>query len=381
MIKLADILSGGIDNYLLTRKLSYKQAKVISKLINCFSETGKKVLFKCTCKECDYEEEKPGPCRDRHCNRCNNNKKIKWLLNVLKNYLSLPYFHIVFTIPSELNNLSICNQAVVYDILFKSSFHVLKSFSKDKKHFGGKLGFIGLLHTWGQTLNYHPHIHYMVLCGGIREGKFSKLPYSKDFIFPVPAMSEVMMGKFIELLKEKYLEGKLKFPGDLDSIKGKKEFNDFLYMLSKKKWVINSKPPFSNGERTLEYISRYSHKVAIANSRIKSYENGVVRFEYKNYRNTNKRGIPKKDILPLEEEEFIRRYLLHILPEGFRKIRYGGIFAANQKKESIDLIWECIKSELEKIKEKLEIIISELEEKVLCVCPKCESKVVICEYG
>lgn len=381
MIKLADVLSGSIDKYLLTHKLSYKQSKVISKLINCFSENSFPVSFNCTNSKCDYRELKQKPCRDRHCNRCNNNKKIKWLVNVLKSYLSLPYFHIVFTIPSELNNLAICNQKVVYEIFFKSCFYVLNKFSKDKKYFGGKLGFIGLLHTWGQTLNYHPHIHFMVLSGGIIEGQYKKLPYGKDFIFPVRAMSVVMMGKFIEMLKISYIEGKLEFPGQLGSIKGYKEFNTYLYQLSQKKWVINSKAPFSNGERTLEYISRYSHKVAIANSRIKSYKNGEVSFEYKSYRMKDKRGIPQKTIVSLEDMEFIRRYLLHILPEGFRKIRYGGIFASNQKKESIGIIRKSIREELENISDKVGAIISKLEEEVICLCPKCESKVLIIEYG
>ncbi|MBK7103709.1 MAG: transposase [Ignavibacteriae bacterium] len=200
-------------------------------------------------------------------------------------------------------------------------------------------------------------------------------------MFPVGAMSEVMMGKFIELLKEKYEEGKLRFPGKIEILSRSKEFNNYLYKLSQKKWVIYSKAPFSNGERTLEYISRYTHKVAISNSRIKSYEKGVVRFEYKNYKKQDKRGIAKKEILPLEDTEFIRRFLLHILPEGFRKIRYGGIFAPNKKKDSLNKIEEEIKSELGKLKEKVEEIINELEEKVKCVCPECESKVLLSGYG
>lgn len=381
MIKVADILAASIDEYLEHKGVSYKQGKVISKIINCFSDNSLPVSFKCTNNDCAYQELKNRPCRDRHCNRCNQNKKIKWLINVLNNYVPLPYFHVVFTLPSELNNLAICNQKIVYDIFFKSSFHVLNTFSKDKKRFGGSLGYIGLLHTWGSQLFYHPHLHYMVLCGGLKEGKFKKLPYSKDFLFPVKAMSKTMRAKFIELLKENYSEGKLVFPGKLKDISSDKEFNKFLNILGKKKWVIYSKAPFTNGERTLEYISRYTHKVAISNSRIKSYENGVVRFEYNDYRDKDKRGIPKKKILPVEDLEFTRRFLLHILPEGFRKIRYGGIFAPNKKNDAIKIIEESVKSELIILKEKVEEIIYELEEKLKCVCPECESKVLLCEYG
>jgi len=167
----------------------------------------------------------------------------------------------------------------------------------------------------------------------------------------------------------------------LEKISLEKEFNKFLNKLGKKDWVIYSKAPFVNGERTLEYISRYTHKVAISNSRIKSYENGVVRFEYKNYRKKDSSGIAKKEILSLEDTEFIRRFLLHVLPEGFRKIRYGGIFSPNKKNESLKIIEEEIKRELQKVKEKVEEIINELEEKVKCLCPVCECKVLLFEYG
>lgn len=380
-ITVADILSGGIDKYLLSHKLSYKQTKVVNKIIHCFSDNTKLVNIKCSNEKCDYQEIKNKPCRDRHCNKCCYNKQIKWLINLLQKYVPLPFYHVVFTLPSELNNLSICNQKLIYDIFFKSSFYVLNKFAKDPKHFGGKIGYIGLLHTWGSKLLYHPHIHFMVLAGGIKGNKFCKFPYGKKFMFPVKALSPVMMGKFIELLKEKYAEGKLLFPGKLEGLSSPKEFNKLLYKLSKKKWVIYSKTPFANGDRTLEYISRYVHRVAIANSRIKSYVKGMVRFEYKYYVKKGKREVQKKDILPLKEEEFIRRFLLHILPERFRKIRYGGIFSPNQKNEAIRIIMKTIGLELSNIIEKVKDKLSELEKSILCLCPKCESKVVINEYG
>jgi len=381
MITVADIFSGSMDKYLVNHNLSFKQTKVVNKIINCFSDNSPSILFRCSNNKCDYFEYKNKPCRDRHCNKCNSSKKLKWLINISRSLLPLPYYHIVFTLPSELHNLAICNQKIVYDLLFKSSFYVLNKFSSDNKYFGGKLGYIGLLHTWGQRLNYHPHIHYMVLAGGIKDGKFKKLPYQEKFIFPVKALSKVMMGKFIESLKVNYYKGNLKFPGKLEAIANKKDFNNFLYLLSKKSWVVYSKAPIPNSEKTLQYISRYTHKVAISNYRIKNYNSSKVSFEYKDYKQTDKLGLPKKKLMTFSDMEFIRRFLLHILPNGFRKIRYGGIFSSNQKAEAIRIIKESIEVNLKAVSDKVKRILNELEDKLLCVCPKCNSKVLINDYG
>ena len=229
MIKVSDILSGSMDKFLLNHKLSYKQRKVVNKIINCFSDNSPQIIFKCSNKDCSYSVSKKKPCRDRHCNRCNNNKKIKWVIKLMKTFPAMPYYHIVFTVPSELNNLFICNQNIMYDIFFKSSFYVLNKFASDDIYFGGKIGYVSLLHTWGQRLNYHPHLHFIVLAGGIKNGQYKGLPYHKNFIFPVKAISKVMMGKFIEMLKYEYQLGKLNFPGILQSIRTNQCFNNFLY--------------------------------------------------------------------------------------------------------------------------------------------------------
>jgi hypothetical protein len=220
----------------------------------------------------------------------------------------------------------------------------------------------------------------MVLAGGIIDGRFKKLPYQKKFIFPVMALSKVMMGKFIELLKDNYYKGKLNFPGKLEAIENDKDFNNFLYHLSNKSWVVYSKAPIPNSEKTLQYIARYSHKVAIDNYRIKSFENSNVSFEYKDYKH-NLNGFPIKKILTLTDMEFIRRFLLHILPNGFRKIRYGGIFASNKKADALRIIKESIEVQLKEISIKLNNSLKLLEAKLLCVCPKCNSRVLINDYG
>ena len=376
VIRVSDILSGSMSKYLSTHKLSYKQQKVVYKITNCFSDNSPKLIFDCTNKECNYSELKNKPCRDRHCNRCNNNKKLKWVIKLVKDFPPLPYYHIVFTIPSELHNLSICNQELLYHIFFKSSFYVLNKFAGDKKYFGGKIGYLGLLHTWGEKLNYHPHIHFITLAGGISDGVYKKLPYHKKFIFPVKAMSKVMMGKFIEMLKNSYTKGELNFPGKLEPISSDKEFNKFLYLLSNKRWVVDSRIPMPQSEKVLEYISRYTHKVAISNYRIKSYKNGKVSFQYKDYKDRNKQGIAVKKIIQFSDMEFIRRYLLHILPDGFRKIRYGGIFSSNRKKEALRIIRETLKEELEALLSKTSHWIAEMETRIKIVCPLCSEEVL-----
>ena len=372
-IRVADILASGMTSYLVNHKLSWKQKKVVNKIINCCSPNSAKQKIVCTNAECGYEEERRKPCGDRHCNRCNESKMKKWLSKIIKQYFPLTYHHLVFTLPSELRNLILCNKEVIYDIFFKSCFEVLKKLGGDEKFYGGELGFIGLLHTWGQTLCYHPHIHFMVMDGGIKNGEFKRFRYHKKFLFPVKAMSKVMMGVFIEKIKWSYENGDLKFPGALEEISSSKTFNSYLWKLSRKKWVIFNRPPLNGSSEVLKYLSRYTHKIAISNNRIKEYANSEVTFEYKDYRDINKKGIAKKKLMKLSEEEFIRRYLLHILPNRFRKLRYGGIFASNKKKESLSVIKELLK----KYSHQIDAWYLRMRKYVEVLCPVCDEKLKI----
>lgn len=376
-IKVADILARGMSSYLVNHKLSWKQKKVVGKIINCCSPNAAKQKIVCSNDECDYEDERSKPCGDRHCNRCNNSKMLKWLAKIMKQYLPLTYHHLVFTLPAELRNLILCNKEVVYDIFFRSCFEVLKKFGHDEKLFGGELGFIGLLHTWGQTLCYHPHIHFMVMDGGIKNGEFKRFRYPNKFLFPVQAMSKVMMGVFIEKLKCSYESGNLLFPGELNKISSTKRFNSFLWKLSKKEWVIYNRAPLNGSSKVLEYLSRYTHKIAISNNRIKEYSGGEVIFEYKDYKDKNENSIAKKKLMRLSEEEFIRRYLLHILPNGFRKLRYGGIFASNKKRGSLTIIKEYYKELFAKYARQIDAWYLRIRKYVEVLCPVCEGKLKI----
>jgi hypothetical protein len=369
-IRVADILAIGISSYLEHHKLSWKQKKVVGKIINCSSPNAVQQKIVCSNEECGYEKVRSKPCGDRHCNRCNESKMLKWLAKIMKQYLPVTYHHVVFTMPNELHNLTLCNKEVIYDIFFKSCFEVLKKFGRDEKFFGGELGFIGLLHTWGQTLCYHPHIHFIVMDGGIKNGEYKRFRYHKKFLFPVKAMSKVMMGVFIEKLKWSYEAGELLFPGELQEISSSPKFNSYVWKLSRKEWIIFNQAPLKGSSNVLEYLSRYTHKIAISNNRIKEYSCGEVTFEYKDYKDRNENGIAKKKLMKLSQEEFIRRYLLHILPNGFRKLRYGGIFASNKKKESFAIIKELLK----KYEHQIDAWYLRIRKYVEVLCPVCDEK-------
>ncbi len=380
-IKISDILELGMSKYLVNHNLSWKQTKVVNKIIGC-GRPGRAVQYAtCSSEDCNYKEKRFLPCGDRHCNYCNNRKMLKWMDKMVRDFLPLSFHHVVFTMPSELRNLALCNKEIVYDLFFKAGFEVLKKFGHDKKYFGGELGFIGLLHTWGQTLSYHPHLHFMVLNGGIKAGEYKRLPYSKKFLFPVKAMSKVMMGIFIRRLKSAYNDETLVFPGGLATISSPEKFNWFLYNLSKKEWVIFNQAPLNGTSRVLEYLSRYTHRVAISNHRLKEYSDGKVTFEYKDYKNKNHRGHYLKRLMTLNEGEFIRRYLLHILPEGFRKLRYGGIFASNKKGKSISIIKQFYEDVLEKLESLTEKWYCRIRKYLDVLCPKCEDKLLFKVYG
>jgi hypothetical protein len=221
----------------------------------------------------------------------------------------------------------------------------------------------------------------MVLSGGIKDGNYYRLPYSKKFLFPVKAMSKVMMGVFIEKMKSKFYAGKLVFPGKLNKISTEKSFNGFLFKISRKEWVIFNQPPLNGSPKVLEYLSRYTHKVAIGNNRIKDYSNGNVTFEYKDYKDRNNKGVAQKKLMKLTEKEFIRRYLMHILPEGFRKLRYGGLFASNKKSESISIIKDFFKEIIETLAQQTELWFNRVRKYIDVLCPKCDWKLLINFYG
>jgi hypothetical protein len=269
-------------------------------------------------------------CRNRHCPKCQFLNKERWIEARAEDLLPIEYFHVVFTITDELNPLALRNQRVLYNILFRSVSETLTELSRDPEHLGAELGFISILHTWGQNLMDHPHIHCIVTGGGLSEDGKRWVSCRDGFFLPVKVLSRLFRGKFLDYLKKSYESGKLEFHGEISELEDPEQFAIFLRGLYEKEWVVYCKRPFKGIEMVLEYLGRYTHKVAISNHRIIGIEDKKVLFSWRDYADGNRDKIMRVDVF-----EFIRRYLLHILPERFVKIRYYGLLGNRNRRQKI----------------------------------------------
>lgn len=255
-------------------------------------------------------------CRNRHCPKCQGHKKEEWVRAREADLLNVSYFHVVFTLPSELNRLCLYEPKLVYSLLFKTAWGIIRDFGCNPKFLGGKMGMIAILHTWGQNLSLHPHLHCIVPGGGIaKTGKWKPIKSKGKYLFPVKAMSTVFRARFVASLRKE---------------QGNQQSASFYQSLFKHNWVVYCKRPFLGPAQVVEYLGRYTHKIAISNHRIKSLENGTVKFMVKDYRHGG-----KKSMLSLYDAEFIRRFALHILPKGFTRIRHYGILSSYYKRTLI----------------------------------------------
>jgi len=277
------------------------------------------------CDQCGHKRFFYNSCRNRHCPQCQGLKRAKWVDKLACDLLPVQYFHIVFTIPSEINHLALVNPACLYDILFKASSETLITLSKDRKYLNSLTGMVSILHTWGQNLMHHPHLHTMVPAGGWNEKEQKWKASRKKFFIPVRVISTLFKNKFLFYLKKAYTDQKLTFCGEINQLKLRGNFKTLINTLYQKDWVVYTKKPFKNSSQIINYLGRYSHRVAIANSRIKSIEGDCVAFSMKDYKDG------KKKIIQLQSTEFIRRFLLHVLPKSFCKIRYYGLFATRKR--------------------------------------------------
>ena len=304
----------GFGDRIKTIGLNGHQLRTLSGLRGC--RTAELGGHTDACLECGTIRISYNSCRNRHCPKCQGKKREEWIAKRNSELLPVPYFHLVFTLPEELNVLCLSHPREAYGILFKSAWETLRLFG-DNKHL--TTGMICVLHTWGQNLTLHPHLHCIVPGGGIDKSKrWKNIRTDGKFLFPVKALSKVFRAKYVSHLRE-------------TGISGKEEIE----ALFNKSWVVYAKRPFAHPSHVVEYLGRYTHKVAISNSRIISYENKKVRFSYKDYRNES----VKKE-MELEDVEFIRRFALHILPDGFVRIRHYGILSSTSKKETVPLIRE-----------------------------------------
>jgi len=337
--ELADIFRIYGPQYLKNHHVGIEQLEVMNAIENC--RTGVYGFHADVCDSCGAIDIGYNSCRNGHCPKCQGKKRAAWVEARINDLLPVPYYHAVFTLPDAIFPMCLFNKKVIYDILIQSSAEALKKFGNDPKWLGGKIGFFGILHTWGQLLTVHLHIHWIIPAGGIGpDGKWVKPKYRKNnFLFPVRAVSEVYRGIFIEKLKKAYADGKLEFPGELVHLNDDYEFYKWVNRLVSKKWVVYAKKPFDGPESVIRYIGRYTHRVAIDNSRILSIDNGVIRFSYKNYKKKksvkNYKEIWEEAELPADE--FIRRFLYHVVPSGYHRIRHFGFLSNGGKKKIQDI--------------------------------------------
>lgn len=319
------------------------------------------------CKLCGFKKPSYNSCRNRHCPKCQSLTKARWLQDRKSELLPVGYFHEVFTLPHKLNALILNNKKTLLDILFKSVSETLQQFGRN--NLGGKLGFLCILHTWKQTLQDHFHLHCVVPAGTLSLDKNRWIPARKNFLFDVTALSIVFRKKFMKLLEAAFQNNELVFPGAIATLATKKGFSRFIDSLWEHRWVVWSKKPFAGPEQVLEYIGRYTHRVAISNNRIINVKNNNVTFAYRDRRNND-----TLKTMTLKAEKFIGRFLLHVLPDGFVRIRHFGFLANRYKKANIKRCRELL-SVTEQIPEATEKSTQELMVKLtgvdISLCPCC----------
>lgn len=282
------------------------------------------------CAGCEATRIAYNSCRNRHCPKCQGAARAKWLAAQQALLLPVEYFHIVFTLPHELNALLRCNPRRLYALLFRAAAATLQTFARDPKHLGAELGVTAVLHTWGQNLAQHVHVHCVVTGGGLSLDGQHWVSTRRGFLFPVRALSKVFREKFLAGLRRLHRCERLTFAGDSAPLAQPATWTRWLHQLRGTNWVVYAKPPFGGPERVLKYLSRYTHRVAIANERLLFVGDGVVRFQWKDYADHN-----RVKVLTLTAEEFLRRFLLHVVPRGFMRIRHFGLLANRQRADKL----------------------------------------------
>jgi hypothetical protein len=280
------------------------------------------------CDACSHIRIAYNSCRNRHCPKCQALARAAWLEARQADLLPVPYFHVVFTIPEPIAAIALQNKRVVYNILFRSTAATLRTIAADPHHLGAEIGFIAVLHTWGQTLQHHPHLHCIVPGGGLAPGGQRWVACRPNFFLPVPVLSSLFRRLFLEELDQAFQAGKLTLGGALADLNQADRFAGLLRAARGIDWVVYAKPPFGGPEHVLNYLGRYTHRVAIANSRLTRIEDSTVSFRWKDYRHHD-----RQRVMTLDADEFIRRFLLHVLPDGFQRIRHYGLLG-NRARES-----------------------------------------------
>jgi len=317
--------------------VSFGQLKVMSAIERCRTAAlGGHVE---ACGDCGHVRIAYNSCRNRHCPKCQGAAALDWLEARQADLLPVEYYHVVFTLPAQINHIAYHNKAVVYAILFKAAAETLLTIAADPKHLGARIAITAVLHTWGSALTHHPHVHCIVPGGGISKDGKRWVSCRPGFFLPVRVLSRLFRRLFLDKLAAAYNAGDLRFFGDLSYLANLQAFDDHIQPLRKIEWVVYAKRPFAGPEAVLAYLSRYTHRVAIANSRLIRLDGNGVTFKWKDYR---AKGRTRHKTMTLATNEFIRRFLIHVLPHGFHRIRHYGLLANSRRADNLQRARELL---------------------------------------
>ena len=336
---MADLVRAAGQGFLVRsgKWLRSQHAKVLSAIVRC--RTAALGGHRLKCDDCDHSPPIVyNSCLDRHCPKCQAGTRKRWLEARRSELLPVRYLHVVFTLPRALSQLALQNKKVLYSLLLRTSADTLLEVARDPRHLGAKIGFLSILHTWNQRLQSHAHAHCVVPAGGlsIDHSRWIDAP-SKNFFLPKKVLAEVFRGKFVAGLRKAFAKGELRFYGRFGTLSRERDFKAFVRTLYRNKWVVDLRPPFGGPGKALEYLSRYTHRVAISNQRLVSFEQGQVTFRWRDSAHAN-----QQRLMTLELDEFLRRFLLHVLPSGFHRIRYYGLMTNSKRGQLLPLCRQLI---------------------------------------
>src|SRR5882724_4346787 len=348
--------------------VSWKHVKVLLAIARCRTAFLGGHLDECT--RCGHRATiSYNSCRNRHCPKCQTAAREQWIAARQRELLPTHYVHVVFTLPHRLAPLALQNKKVLYDLLFRTSAETLLEVARDPKHLGAEIGFFSVLHTWSQKLELHPHVHCVVPAGGLSADRTRWIKLRYDFFLPVKVLGRVFRGKFVAALQRAFQDGRLSFHGNLKLLAQPKTFAAWRRLLFRKDWVVYSKRPFGGPEHVLRYLGRYTHRVAISNHRLISFADGVVTFRWRDSAHNN-----EQKLLSLSLDEFLRRFLLHLLPEGFVRIRNFGFLANRKRATALPLCFQLLGATPRTKQE-----ISTASPSDLWTCPRCGGPMVVIE--
>jgi len=354
--------------------LGLPQHKVMSAIEHCRTRVlGGHLLH---CPSCHHNQIAYNSCRNRHCPKCQASSAKRWLDARKTELLPVEYYHLVFSLPSDIADLAYYNKEVMYGILMKAAAQTLLTIAKDKKHLGAQIGVTFVLHTWGSAMTHHPHVHGIVPGGGLSLDGKQWRSCKKGFFLPVRVLSRLFRRLYLTQLREVYQQGKLQFFAQRLALEEEETFNRWLKKHRQMEWIVYAKRPFSGPEAVLSYLARYTHRVAIANSRLVSMDKSTVSFRWKNYR---VKAQSRQRVMQLSHDEFIRRFLLHVLPSGFHRIRHYGLVANAGKKHNLKKARRLLHVLEPEPTEQIEGEVKATEHVEPFICPRCHAPMVIIE--